>query len=381
MASHLLLPATVAVAITAGCATTSAGGSGPPRGTELRAKAVLDRHRARNEFPGAVLAVRDPDGASFTVTTGVADPTRGGAPPDERTPWIIGSTTKTFVAVVALQLAQEGKLDLDAAVGPFFPDLPGGSRITARHLLQHTSGLREYLDSEVVLRDARREWSARELIAVAVARGPVAAPGAGHHYSNTNYLVLGELIATVTSRPWYVEVRNRIIEPLGLEHTGYAGEPSAPRLGAGHVLEKGRFVDATDRWHPSLGGAAGAMYSTAADLMTFTLALFEGDLIDARRASEMQSFVQGADLGHVIHAYGLGLERYSANGLTVLGHMGSGSAHGSFIGYDPRSNLTVNGGYTLYRRFEFSQSRDPLPDGKYELSNGMVFGFDLGVGG
>jgi D-alanyl-D-alanine carboxypeptidase len=206
-----------------------------------------------------VLALRDPSGASFTVTAGAADPTTGGAPVDASAPWIIGSTTKTFVAVVVLQLAQERKLDLDATVESFFPDLPAASRITTRQLLQHTSGLSEYLQSDAVRNDARREWRARELIAVAVAQGPVAEPGAGYHYSNTNYLLLGEIVGKVTSRPWYDEVRGRILEPLGLRHTGYAGEPSAPRLGAGHVIADGKFVEATHRWHPSIGGAAGAM--------------------------------------------------------------------------------------------------------------------------
>jgi D-alanyl-D-alanine carboxypeptidase len=339
----LLLPVTLVAAVTAGCATTAtAGHPGPSaRSLELRATRILDSHRARREFPGAVLALRGPSGAPVTVTAGTAGVTPASAPIDPSTPWIIGSTTKTFVAVVVLQLAQERKLDLDAAVERFFPDLPGASRITTRQLLQHTSGLAEYLHTDAVDRDARRAWRARELIAVAAARGPVAEPGAGFHYANTNYLLLGEIVEQVTSRPWHAEVRSRIIGPLGLRHTGYAGEPSAPRIGAGHVVADGKFVDATDLWHPSVGGAAGAMYSTAADLMTFTLALFEGDLLDAKRTAEMRTFVPGEDYGYVGHAYGLGLERYTVNNLTVLGHMGTGSAHGSFIGYDPVSRTTV----------------------------------------
>lgn len=338
---HLLLPAALAAALSAGCATS--GAARRPEGSrrsEARAARVLERHRASREFPGAVLALRDPSGALVSVTAGSADPT-GRAPVDPGAPWIIGSTTKTFVAVVVLQLAQEGKLDLDAPVEPHLPDLPGAARITARRLLQHTSGLAEYLHSGAVLGDARRAWGAGELIAVATARGPVAEPGAGYHYANTNYLVLGELIEKVTARPWYAEVRSRILEPLGLRHTGYAGEPSAPALGAGYVVADGEFVEATDRWHPSLGGAAGGMYSTAADLLAFTLALFEGHLLDPRRTAEMRIFVRGEDHGHVRHAYGLGLERYEVNRLTVLGHMGNGSAHGSFIGYDPSSGAAV----------------------------------------
>jgi D-alanyl-D-alanine carboxypeptidase len=345
IASRLLLPLTLLAAVAlVGCATPATGGhsSASSRSLELRATRVLDRHRARREFPGAVLALRDPSAAPLTVTVGTADATRGGgARIDPSTPWIIGSTTKTFVAVVVLQLAQERKLDLDATVEPFFPDLPAASRITTRHLLQHTSGMAEYLHTDAVERGARREWRARELIAVAVARGPLAEPGAGYHYANTNYLMLGEIIEKVTSRPWYAEVRSRILEPLGLRHTGYAGEASAPRTGVGHVLANGKFVDATDLWHPSIGGAAGAMYSTTADLMAFTLALFEGDLLDAKRTAEMRAFVRGEDYGFVDHAYGLGLERYTVNHLTLLGHMGTGSAHGSFIGYDPTSHAAV----------------------------------------
>ncbi len=341
--SRLLLPLILVAAVALGCATPAMRGpsNASNSSSEPRATRVLDRHRAHREFPGAVMTLRDPSGAPLTVTAGTADATRGGAPIDPSTPWIIGSTTKTFVAVVVLQLAQERKLDLDATVERFFPDLPAASRITTRQLLQHTSGMAEYLHTDAVDGGARREWRARELIGVAVARGPLAEPGAGYHYANTNYLMLGEIIEKVTSSPWHAEVRSRIIEPLGLRHTGYAGEPAAPRIGAGYVLADGKFVDATDLWHPSIGGAAGGMYSTTADLLSFTLALFEGGLLDAKRTAEMRTFVRGEDYGFVDHAYGLGLERYRVNHLTLLGHMGTGSAHGSFIGYDPASHAAV----------------------------------------
>ncbi len=336
------LSVSLALAVTAACvATASASPSGPVSRSELRAARILESHRARREFPGAVLALRDSSGASFTVTAGVGDPERPGATIDTGTPWIIGSTTKTFVAVVVLQLEQEGRLDLDKTIEGFFPGLPSASRITTRQLLQHTSGLNEYLHTEQVDRDAKRDWQAPALIAVAVARGPVAEPGTNYHYANTNYLVLGEIIQKVTSRPWYAEVRSRILEPLGLRHTGFAGESSAPRIGSGYVIEGGRFVEATERWHPSVGGAAGGMYSTTADLVTFTRALFEGGLLDARRTAEMRAFVHGEDQGRIRHAYGLGLEKYTANDLTVLGHMGTGSAHSAFIGYEPASHTAV----------------------------------------
>ena len=339
---RVLVWLTLAATVTACSARPSTAAHSDARSqAELRAARILERHRARHEFPGAVLTLRDPSGELFTVTAGAAGPDANSPPIDVNTPWIVGSTTKTFVAVVVLQLAQEGKLDLDAAIEPLYPDLPAASRITTRQLLQHTSGLNEYLHAEQVEGDARREWSARELVAVAVAQGPVAEPGAGYHYANTNYLVLGEIIEKVTSRPWFVEVRTRIIEPLKLGRTGYAGEPSAPRLGTGYITQGGKFVEATERWHPSLGGAAGGLYSTTADLLTFAVALFEGDLLDARRTAEMRTFVAAGHYGHIGHSYGLGLEKYTANDLTVLGHMGVGSASSSFIGYDPVSHSAV----------------------------------------
>jgi D-alanyl-D-alanine carboxypeptidase len=341
-ASHLLFPFALAATVTAGgVSPATTHNSGVLSHSELRASQILERHLARREFPGAVLTLREPSGLAFTITAGVAGPNQRGAPLDPNAPWIIGSTTKTFVAVVVLQLVQEGKLDLDATIQDFLPDLPAASRITTRQLLQHTSGLNEYLDTDAVKHDARREWSANELIAVAVARGPVAGPGACYHYANTNYLVLGEIIEKVTSQPWYTQVRTRILEPLGLRHTGYSGEPSALPLGAGHVIEHGRFIEATNRWHPSVGGAAGAMYSTTGDLLAFTLALFEGHLLDVGRAAAMQTFIPGEDYDYIGHAYGLGLERYTVNDLTVLGHMGTGSAHSSFIGYDPAMRTAV----------------------------------------
>ena len=340
-ASRLFSLVTLAGIITASCLTASMAAQPDSQSrSELRAKRILERHLARREFPGAALALRDPSGPSFTVTAGVADVAKG-SPIDASSPWNIGSATKTLVAVVVLQLAQEGKLDLDSTIQSFLPDLPAASRITTRQLLQHTSGLNEYLHADAVTGDARREWSARELIAIAVAKGPVAEPGAGYHYANTNYLVLGEIIEKVTSRSWNAEVRSRIIEALGLKHTGYLGEPSAPPLGTGYVFQDGRFVEATDRWHPSLGGAAGGMYSTTADLLAFTLALFEGNLLDARRTAEMRTFIPGEDYGYVRHAYGLGLERYTVKNVTVLGHMGVGAVHSAFIGYDPASRVAV----------------------------------------
>jgi len=159
---------------------------------------ILESHRATGEFVGARIAVRDRTGTVTEVTSGTQTVDPASAPVDPDVPWNIGSVTKTFVAVVTLQLADEGRLDLDAGISRYFPSLPGAERITPRDLLQHRSGLHEYNDQPAVLQNMTRKWTPAELIAVAEAAGRVDEPGAAAHYSNTNYIVLGEIIEQVT---------------------------------------------------------------------------------------------------------------------------------------------------------------------------------------
>ena len=300
---------------------------------------ILKAHRAKHEFVGAVLALREPNGTAVTVTSGTKK-LGGGGPVDPHVPWGVGSVTKMFVAVVVLQLAEEGRIDLDAGIDKYLPDLPGADGITPRQLLQHTSGLGEYISDPAVLADAQREWTPSELIAVAEAAGRTGEPGGPYHYSNTNYVVLGEIIKQVTGHSWLAEVRKRILEPLHMRNTGLGTIPGPP----GYGLENGTFVDDTGRLNPSIGGAAGGMRSTASDLLKFTKALATGRLLSDHSQAEMRTFIPAEDLsdyGIVDHEYGLGLEKYTTDQVTAYGHLGSGSAQSDFIGFNPASGAAV----------------------------------------
>ena len=272
-------------------------------------RGILAAHRGAGEFVGARIALLDRDGTVTEVADGTTavDPASG--PVGLDVPWNIGSVTKTFVAVVVLQLAQEGRLDLDAGIAAYLPDLADADRITPRQLLQHTSGLGEYNDQTAVRSDGQRAWTPAELIAVAEAAGRVGEPGGPFHYSNTNYVVLGEIIRQVTGHSWADEVRTRIVEPLGLTGTG-AMTDERP---VGYTLVDGSFVDATTSFSPTIGGAAGGMASTGRDLLRFATALRDGTLLDADSWAAMQAFVPGEDYSQfgIVHGYGLGLERYA----------------------------------------------------------------------
>lgn len=308
---------------------------------EQRAREVLEAHHTAGEFPGAVMALHDPKRGTSRVSIGTTTPDSDAVAVDPDVPWGIGSATKTFVAIVTLQLAEEELLDLDENIEAFFPELPRAAEITVRQLLQHTSGLAEYFESPAVEADLHRHWTPRELIDAAVALGPLNEPGAAHHYSNTNYQALGEIIADVTGNDWYEEVRQRILEPLDLRRTTVIGRSGAPPIAPGYGDVDGRFVDFTTREDPSVGEAAGGIQSTAGDLLRYARALRDGSLLSVSSQEAMEAFVAAAPQGHVTHEYGLGLETYTANELTLHGHLGASSAHSSFIGFEPESGIAV----------------------------------------
>jgi D-alanyl-D-alanine carboxypeptidase len=327
---------------------------------------ILESHRTAGEFVGARIALRETDGTITEVTSGTATVDPAGGPVDPNVAWNVGSVTKTFVAVVALQLAEEGRLELDGGIERYLPELPGAERITPRQLLQHTSGLGEYLDQPAVRADAQRPWTPAELIAVAEAAGRTGEPGGPYHYSNTNYIVLGEIIEQVAGNPWADEVRTRIVEPLGLTGTSAIEDVEA----TGYQVLDGAFVDATSSADPSLGGAAGGMQSTDRDLLTFVTALGDGTLLSADSWTAMVAFVPGDDLSQfgIVHGYGLGFEQYANGTLTVNGHMGTGEIQSAFVGYDAATGTaiavqtnTALGGPQTFMAMEVLAALQPTP--------------------
>ena len=187
--------------------------------------------------------------------------------------------------------------------------------------------------------DQQRMWTPSELIAVAEAGGRVGEPGGPHHYSNTNYIVLGEIIRKVTGQTWADEVRTRIVEPLGLTHTS---EITTERP-IGYQVVDSSFVDTTFGTHPSVGGAAGDLQSTDRDLLRFVTALADGTLLSPASRAAMQTFVPAEDLSQfgIVHGYGLGLERYELDAITIDGHMGTGDAQSAYVGYDIDTGTSV----------------------------------------
>ncbi|MEE1742996.1 serine hydrolase domain-containing protein, partial [Streptomyces sp. JV184] len=226
-----------------------------------------------------------------------------------------GSNTKAFTAVVALQLVAEKKIALDAPVDTYLPGLLRGEGIDGRHitirqLLQHTSGLPDYVDKAAVLEDPQRYFEPRDLLDDALKQEAHFSPGAKWEYSNTNYLVAGLIIQKVTGRPLGEEINRRIVDRIGLRHT-YFPTPGDMTIDEPHP--KGYHRDTADSpWRefteldPSWGWAAGAVISTNSDLNRFYTALLDGKLLPPAQLTQMRTTVPAEAVGPGVR-YGLGL--------------------------------------------------------------------------
>ncbi len=248
----------------------------------------------------------------------------GGAPMPLRGHFRIGSNTKTFVSVVVLQLAGEGRLSLDDTVERWLPGVVSGNgndgtRITVRQLLQHTSGIHNYTNDLPALASAEGfeehrldRYAAADLVALAMRHPSRFAPGTHWDYSNTNYILAGMLIESVTGQAWAEQVRSRIARPLGLRDTYYdedAVSPARPYARSYQQFAPGGPLVDTTVFRASAGDAAGGMVSTTDDLAVFWRALQRGELLRPREMAQLRQTVLAETLQPVMPGlrYGLGI--------------------------------------------------------------------------
>lgn len=189
----------------------------------------LDALVSSDGLPAALASVKDLDGRNRTYTAGVGDVATGAKVPKDGQVRI-GSNTKTFTAVVVLQLVAEGKIRLDAPIDTYLPGLVRGDGIDGRHIkvrqiLQQTSGLPDYLK---YLDDDIRYYEPRELLDLALQHKADFDPGKGWKYSNTNYVLAGLLVEKVTKHTLAEEVDRRVIKHLGLRHTYFPAPVTRP---------------------------------------------------------------------------------------------------------------------------------------------------------
>ena len=297
-------------------------------------------------YPGALAAKTDKDGNAVGVTAGKGNLATGEAPPLDGEVRI-GSNTKTFVAVVIMKMVEEGKVKLDEPVETYLPGLikgqgVDGKKITVRQLLQHTSGLPEYIDESAVdYFGTRNDYvSPRDLLDTALARPAQFAPGAKFTYTNTNYIVLGLLAERVGKRPIAEQIEAKIVKPLGLKHT-YMPGPGEKTLRGKHPRgyhtrdnKPGKLEDITDL-NPSMAWTAGAMVSTPSELNKFAQSIHDGTLLRQKSIAEMKKGVSAPEIGG---EYGLGIYSQKLSCGVAWGHNGGIPGYATSVLVGPNGN-------------------------------------------
>lgn len=298
----------------------------------------LDSLVTADGVPAALATVTGRDGRTRVYTAGVGDVDTGSKVPRDGQVRI-GSITKSFTAVVVLQLVDEGRLGLDDTIESRLPGLLrgkgiDGNAITVRQLLNHSSGLPDY-EAEVtepILEG--RYLEPREMLDIALAKPAVFEPGKSWSYSNTNYVVAGLLAQKITGRPLAEEIQRRVIAPAGLRHTYF------PAPGEIAIREKhphgyrqetpgGPLRDVTDI-DPSAAWAAGGMVSTNSDLARFYDALLDGDLVAAELRDDL---LTPAEHSPAAFGYGLGVMNFQLScGGSYWGHYGGIPGYLTFSG-------------------------------------------------
>nr|AFK65397.1 alkaline D-peptidase [Paenibacillus mucilaginosus K02] len=317
-------------AIVAGTLLWPAYGSVHAKGQTLTQQAI-DKAAHADNIPGVIVTVKKGD-ANWSYASGEANMERNHKV-DADSAFRIGSTTKSFVAAVALQLAGEKKLSLDDTVEKWLPGVVkgnghDGNKVTIRQLLNHTSGIPNYLDETFknsILADPDQNFTAEQLIARSLTMKPVT----GFEYSNTNTVIVGLIIQKVTGDTYAEQIKKRIIEPLKLKETFLPGSSAdIPKKNARGYLNTGdQLVDIT-LLNPSFTNAAGEMISTGEDMTTFFRALLSGKLLTPEIQKEMMTTID-SPLGR----FGLGIyETKLANGVSVWGHGGGIPGFTNFAG-------------------------------------------------
>ncbi|MGQ8823991.1 alkaline D-peptidase [Bacillus wiedmannii] len=293
---------------------------------------VIDKAADAKNIPGVIVTVKNGE-ASWAYASGEGNIERNHRV-DADSAFRIGSTTKTFVATVVLQLAGEKKLSLDDTVEKWLPGLIkgkgyDGSKITIRQLLNHTSGIADYLTpdlKEKLIENPSENYTAEQLISRALQLEPVK----GWSYSNTNMVIIGLLIQKVTGESYAEQIQKRIIDPLSLKETVLPGSSmDIPKKNARGYLNTGdKLVDIT-LFNPSFANASGEMISTGEDMTTFFRALLGGKLLTPEMQKEMVTHTVDTPLGK----YGLGIHATKLpDGTEVWGHGGGIPGFTNFAG-------------------------------------------------
>jgi len=252
------------------------------------------------------------------------------------------SVSKQFTAMAVMLLAHEGKLSLDADVHTYLPELPDyGQRITLRHLLTHTSGLRDQWDLLALARGRFEEDRITEADVLDIVTRQKAlnfVPGTEYLYSNTGYTLAAVIVHRVSGKPLRQFADERIFKPLGMTRTHFHDDYTMLVKGRTSAYEKEK-----DGWHVGIPNfdtyGATSLFTTVGDLLKWQENFRNPVVGDEAILKQMQTsavLANGDTTG-----YGLGVQIGRQDGMKLVGHSGADAGYRSYTARYPEHAFAV----------------------------------------
>lgn len=308
-------------------------------GLEEAVTAIANEAVTSGSAVGLSIGIARGDEILLAKGYGVAD-VELAVPATKETVHRIGSITKQFTAAAILLLVEEKKLSLDDPITRFLPDYPVGEhKITIRHLLQHTSGIKSFTSLPSYRKQIRTDTSHEEIINRFKDTPPNFAPGEKFRYCNSGYYLLGVIVEKVSEKSYAEFLQERIFQPLDLKHTVYDKHARIiPNRASGYARGRGGprnapYVSMTQPF------AAGALVSTAEDLIAWQRGLVSGKLLSADTHKLMTTPGKLND-GKPIN-YGLGVFIRKVDGHQAVRHGGGINGFRSDLVYYPDIDCTI----------------------------------------
>jgi CubicO group peptidase (beta-lactamase class C family) len=297
--------------------------------------AALQNAVQANNTPAAQIGVMRAGSLVVDDAYGMANIGRR-IPATQRTQFEIGSVTKQFTAAAILQLKERGKLKLSDRLGKYVPEYPRGKNITLEQLLWQVSGVPNYTEVNHFVHIAGSTPGGVDPAIALIANKPLDfAPGTRFEYSNTNYLLLGAVVARVSHLPWETYIREYVFKPAGMTHSGFIqDEPRLPDAATGYQRGKNGRLEVAPPLHGPWAGSAGAIVSTVADMARWDAAFFGGKIVapqDVRLATTAHHLASGKSTG-----YGFGWFVDEKAGQPAIEHSGGTFGFASVNEYFPK---------------------------------------------
>lgn len=300
--------------------------------------AYVQQGMADLHIPGAAVALFSNGRVTHVRGLGRADD--AGTPVTAQTPFQLGSVSKSFAALVVLQLADEGRVSLDDPIIRYIPsfttaDPAASNQITVRHLLNHRSGLSTL--------DGNRSQSSTDRGADAMVQAMLklrvaqlkTRPGERFAYSNANYALVAHLIETVERRPYEDVLQDRIFAPLGLRNAFVqTSKPGSARPAIGHTQWFGQTVE-RDFVAGRMMAGPGGVTASAEDLATYLVAVFAHDprIVPASLSESLSRERRGG--------YEFGWEFDKIKDRRLIFHGGLNPGFWSRVAYEPKTRQGV----------------------------------------